>query len=124
MRRGETSTPPTGDIVTAASVVTIHLVRIAAVALSWPDAFDAARRRTTGENIMTCLAPADQLAATTFLLVSRLMKRLVESGALTQEAALDICDDLANEKISKSGNDYQRKQLLNCLRSDLEQRAH
>ena len=73
---------------------------------------------------MTCLAPADQLAATTFLLVSRLMKRLVESGALTQEAALDICDDLANEKISKSGNDYQRKQLLNCLRSDLEQRAH
>ncbi len=73
---------------------------------------------------MTCLAPADQLAATTFLLVSSLMKRLVESGALTQEAALGICDDLANEKISKSGNDYQRKQLLQCLRADLERRVY
>lgn len=73
---------------------------------------------------MTCLAPADQLAATTFLLVKRLMSRLVESGALTQAAALGICDELANEKISKSGNDYQRKQLLNCLRDDLTRNMH
>ena len=72
---------------------------------------------------MTCLAPADQLAATTFLLVKRLMSRLVES-CLTQAAALGICDELANEKISKSGNDYQRKQLLHCLRDDLAKHMH
>lgn len=68
---------------------------------------------------MTCLAPADQLAATTFLLLSRLIQRLVDSGALTQEAALGICDELAGEKISTSGNDYQRKQLLRDLRACL-----
>ncbi len=68
---------------------------------------------------MVCLAPADQLAATTFLLVSHLMKRLIESGALTQEAALGICDDLAKEKITTSGNDYQRQQLMRELRCNL-----